>query len=195
MACTKPATGAKTSLFYILEDDCGVTPNPAVWTPFRFTGGVPQLSKDSLQSSELDASREITDLRTGSNQTSGDISLELSYGSFDDLLEAALGGHWGELIDTSGAVITVDDTPRTFSRDTGSYIDDGILIGDTVTFPGLSTGNNGLPFIVGSVTALVLTAAIGEGPFSDEGPTASNIQLGVTDELTVGEHRDRKSVV
>ena len=78
MTCIKPATGARAAHYYVLEQDCGVTPANAEFKPLRFTSGNPQQTRDSLQSQELDGSREVADLRLGSKQTGGEINVELS---------------------------------------------------------------------------------------------------------------------
>jgi len=142
MTCSSPATGARTSHYYIVETDCGVTPTSPAWKPLRFTSGGMQLTKDSLQSSELDGSREVADLRLGNNSVSGDISIELSYGAYNDLLEAALGGTWAQATALSSLTITVDPATSKFSRSTGNFLTGGVKVGDLVRFTGLTAPAN-----------------------------------------------------
>lgn len=94
MACPKPATGANTQVFYVEEVDCGVLPTNPVWTPLRFTGGIPQLQPESLDSSELAGIREVVNSRSGNYNVAGDINCELSYGTFDTFFAAALQSSW-----------------------------------------------------------------------------------------------------
>jgi len=79
---------------YVAEASYGVTPAAPAFKPIRHTGTTLALSKESLQSEEIRDDRQIADFRHGARQTGGDINLELSYGSFDDLLEAVLLGTW-----------------------------------------------------------------------------------------------------
>lgn len=88
------ANGSRHSMSYVAESSYGVTPSNPVFTPIRHTGTTLALSKESLQSEEIRSDRQIADFRHGSFQTGGDINVELSYGSFDYLLEAVLCGTW-----------------------------------------------------------------------------------------------------
>ncbi|ALH23625.1 major tail structural protein [Pseudomonas phage PaMx28] len=78
----------------VAESAYGTTPANPVFDIIRHTGTTLGLSKESLQSEELRDDRQISDFRHGAYQVGGDINVELSYGSFDKLLEAVLGGTW-----------------------------------------------------------------------------------------------------
>ena len=192
MACDNPATGARTSHYYIQEVDCGVTPTSPAWTPLRYTSGNMQLSKDSLQSSELDGSREVADLRLGSNQTAGDISVELSYGAYDDLLEAALGGTWASGLAIAAVDVTVLASAKTFTRAAGSYITDGVAVGDVIQFEDLLLGTNANPYLVTAVTATVVTCSQAVG-LVDEVSVTTDYSTG--DKLEVGSTRRTYSIL
>lgn len=84
------ANGSRHTLYIAKEADYGVTPTSPSLNTVRITGTTIGLQKDSLQSEEVRSDRQIADFRLGSNQVGGDINFELSYGSFDDLLQAVL---------------------------------------------------------------------------------------------------------
>jgi hypothetical protein len=84
------ANGSRHSMFVVKEATNGVTPNDPALELVRITGTTLGLSKDSLQSEEIRSDRQISDYRQGSNQVGGDINFELSYGSFDQLLQGVL---------------------------------------------------------------------------------------------------------
>lgn len=88
------ADGSRHSMRMVEELLYGVTPDTPVFTPIRHTGTTLGLSKESLQSNELRDDRQIADFRGGAYNVAGDISIELSYGSFDEILEGLLGGTW-----------------------------------------------------------------------------------------------------
>lgn len=88
------ANGSRHSMRYIAESTYGQTPATPAFKMIRHTGTTLGLSKESLQSEELRDDRQIADFRHGAYQVGGDISIELSYGSFDDLLEAVMLGTW-----------------------------------------------------------------------------------------------------
>ena len=155
---TTPFKGANTAQFYVAEVTPGVTPTNPVWSPLRNTGGVPAITRDTLTSNELDGSRETTSIRTGNKQVSGEYAIELSSKSQDDWLAGALGSTWQSGVSLSGLSITVAPAGKTFTRATGSFITDGVGVGDLIAFTDL-TGDNAKPFIVTAVTATVVTGA------------------------------------
>lgn len=155
---TTPFKGATTAQFYVAEVTPGVTPTNPVWSPLRNTGGVPAITRDTLTSNELDGSRETTSIRTGNKQISGEYAIELSSKSQDDWLAGALGSTWQAGVSLSGLSITVAPAGKTFTRATGSFITDGVGVGDLIAFTDL-TGDNAKPFIVTAVTATVVTGA------------------------------------
>lgn len=88
------ATGARHGMEFVAESAYGVTPATPAMTPIRHVSTTLGLSKETYQSQELRADRQISDFRHGNRVVGGDIAGELSYGSFDDFLEAVLGGTW-----------------------------------------------------------------------------------------------------
>ena len=88
----------------------GLTPSSSPsFSDMRHTGTTLGLSKESFQSEELHEDRQIRDFRHGVKSVAGDVSLELSYGSFDDFLEAVMCGTW------TADVLTAGTTRRSFS--------------------------------------------------------------------------------
>lgn len=88
------ADGSRHNMRMVPETAYGVTPATPVFSAVRHTGTTLGLTKDSLQSEEIRDDRQIADFRHGARQVGGDMSIELSYGSFDEILEAALMGTW-----------------------------------------------------------------------------------------------------
>lgn len=89
------ADASRHSMFFVEETAYSVTPtNPALQT-LRHTGTTLGLSKNTTLSEELRADRQIRNFRHGTKQVGGDISTELSYETFNDLIEAVLLGTWG----------------------------------------------------------------------------------------------------
>ena len=155
---TQPFNGSSSSTYYVEEVTPGVTPTSPVWTKLRNTGGIPAITKDTLQSAELDESREIISIRTGNESASADFATELSFGSHDDLYENAMSSDWVAGVAQASVEITVDEVAKTFTRTAGDFVSDGVVVGDLSKFKDL-TGNNAQPFIVTSVSALVVTGA------------------------------------
>ena len=115
----QPYKGANTAQFYVAEITPGVTPTSPSWSPLRNTGGVPAVTRDALVSNELDGSREISSIRTGNKQVTGEYSIELSSASQDELLAGAMTSNWQPGSNTVGLEITVDAANKTFTRASG----------------------------------------------------------------------------
>ena len=88
------ANGAQHSLHYVAESTYGTTPALPTWAPLPHTGTSLALTKDGIESEKLRGDRQVEDFRHGNKSISGDISGELEYAAFDDMLEAALCGSW-----------------------------------------------------------------------------------------------------
>jgi hypothetical protein len=96
------ANGAKHSLHYIAESTYGTTPSTPTFTPLPHTGTTLALSKDAIESEKLRGDRQIEDFRHGNKSIGGDVSAELEYGAFDDILEAVMCGTWSTNVLKSG---------------------------------------------------------------------------------------------
>lgn len=175
----QPYKGANTAQFYVAETTPGVTPTNPSWSPLRNTGGIPAVTRDSLVSNELDGSRETSAIRTGNKQVSGEYSIELSSSSQDDLLAGAMTSSWVSGVSQTAVNVAVVATAKTFTRSTGSFITDGVEVGDLIAFTDL-TGNNKLPFVVTSVSATVVTGAGIPHTLEDQASTATDYKTGDT---------------
>ena len=103
------ANGAQHSLHYIAEVTYGTTPSTPTWTPLPHTGTTLALSKDGIESEKLRGDRQVEDFRHGNKSINGDVSAEMEYGAFDDILEAVFCGTW------STNVLVPSGTRRSFT--------------------------------------------------------------------------------
>ncbi len=149
------ANGSRHAMRYVAEATYGVTPATPAFKPIRHTSTTLGLSKESLQSEEIRADRQIADFRHGAYQVGGDANVELSYGSFDDLLEATLLGTWAP-VNTTGAA-TLAATVGTVTRTIGSFVTDGFTVNQVVVNSGFTNAGNNGRFRVTAVVALTLT--------------------------------------
>lgn len=149
------ADGSRHSLRYVPEATYGVVPANPAFRPVRHVGTTLGMTKEALQSNELRQDRQIADFRLGARQAAGDISIELSFGSFDDLLEAALCGTWVAASSTGQAQLSASVGKLT--RAAGSFLTDGIAVNDVVIASGFTTAGNNGRFRVTAATATDLT--------------------------------------
>ena len=89
------AVGANTALNYVAETSFGVTPATPTMKIVRAKMGAKfDLKRDTFTSKEMSETRQVMGLGYGNRSGSGDLPFELSYGSFDDFIEAVFGGTW-----------------------------------------------------------------------------------------------------
>ncbi|MGI9277481.1 MAG: phage tail tube protein [Endozoicomonas sp.] len=88
------ADGSRHSMYLVAEDTYGVTPASPAFKQVRNTGTTLALTKNTVESEEVRPDRQIAEFRHGNRQVGGDISVEFSYGSFDEMMEAVLCGSW-----------------------------------------------------------------------------------------------------
>lgn len=86
--------GSRYASYFVQEPSSGVSPENAALNVFRATKSGLDISIAALQSDEIRNDAEIADFRLGARHVEGTASAELSYGTFDDLLAAALRGTW-----------------------------------------------------------------------------------------------------
>lgn len=88
------ATGSRHSMGAVPEVTYGTTPATPAFADIRHTSCNLGLTKSELESAEIRSDRQIAHFRHGNKSVAGDIGIELSYGTFDTFMEAALGGTW-----------------------------------------------------------------------------------------------------
>lgn len=116
------ANGAQHSLHFVAESSYGSTPATPTWTPCPHTATTLNLSKDGIESEKLRGDRQIEDFRHGNKSVGGDITAELEYGAFDDVLEAVMCGTWTTNVLKSGTTRRSFTIERKFADlDTAEY--------------------------------------------------------------------------
>ena len=123
------AEGSRRGLFYVAESAWGTTPVTPAMKTLRNTGGSGiALERSQLQSQEMRSDRAIADIAFGQKRASLDVPFEFSYGSYDDMLEAALFGAFTVAYALTKLRVDVDATAKTFTRSSGSFITDGVKV-------------------------------------------------------------------
>jgi hypothetical protein len=157
-------SGNRRQLIYVAEVDQGTTPDTPECSVLRNNGGNGiRLARDSLQSQEMRSDRQVADLVLGNKKPSIDIPFELSYESQEAFLEAALFGDFAVAYNLTAQTVSVNSSAKTFARGSGSWITDGVKVGDRITTTGFeASGNNGT-FVVSEVAALTITCSTATG--------------------------------
>jgi hypothetical protein len=194
------AQGSRHRASYVAETTFGTTPTTPSMKALRLTGTTFNLSKETYTSEEIRSDRQIVDLRHGTRQVGGDLSFELSYGAFDDLLESALFGVWTTDKVKSGTTLKSFTIERGF-MDVGQYFRyTGCVVssfGLSVPASGMVTGTMGLVgkgfavsgpslAVPAAAPAFAPMAAIGGALLVDNSPIASVTNLELSLENSVG---------
>lgn len=156
-------SGRNILVAYKPEVTFGVLPAGATGSKvFRPNSGGLNLSKEPIRSGENRRDGQISRGRHGSRSVAGSYVADLSLGSYDDFIEAVFRGTFDVPLALSGLSVAADSAGKTFTRSTGSWITDGVRIGDVVRFGGFTAGgapNNNRNLRVTGLTATVMTVA------------------------------------
>lgn len=154
--------GSRHSMYLVPEVTFGTTPATPAFVPIRHTGTTLALSKNTMQSEEIRPDRQISDYRHGAYQVGGDISVELSYGSFDTLLEAVTLGAWQTGVPAAGTdELKAGTTRRSFSI-LRHFSDLGAVNNPYHTFRGVEINNMSLSVAPDAIVTATFSA-VGQG--------------------------------
>jgi len=159
------ATGAITANTQPLSS---TDPGASLGQVLRRVSSTLKLDKDTYQSAEIRADRQIADYRHGLKRSSGSITGELSAKTWFDFIEASCRGTKASAISFSNSDFTsvAADTPTsTFTFASGDAVAKGIRVGDIIQFTGLTaTGNNGQNYLVTSITGANKVLGVSPAP-------------------------------
>lgn len=98
------ANASDTRLSLVPEAVWGTTPTTPAFQNIRFTGENLQPNKETVRSQEIRPDRNVIDEIMVGRSVSGNMDFELSFGTFDDLLESLFHAEWDDdvLINGSG---------------------------------------------------------------------------------------------
>jgi len=148
---------------YIKLEGVGGTLDPAVaWIPLRLiTNGLSQ-SVEELESDEMLPGRHMAESRSGVSSVAGDLEAELTYGTFDMLLEAAFHGTWTAKT-LSDATLSAAAADSSFSDSGAGFVDAGFAAGDVINVTGFGTAANNGRFKIATVAAGTITVTAENG--------------------------------
>jgi len=173
------ASGVYKQVAYKSEGaNYGVAPAAAAAQSMRRVSSSLSLAKDTYQSGEIRPDFQVADFRHGLRKVGGSISGELSAKTYADFIAAALKKDFVAGVTVTGASITVGGTAGawTITRAAGSFLTDGVKIGDVVrlTAGAFNAANLNKNIQVTGLTATVLTGVVLNGSaLTAEGPIAS----------------------
>lgn len=107
-------------LSYVAEVTPGTTPGTPSMLKLRTTDPTQLKAQiEALKSTEIYAHRQATLQRQGFKSIAGNVPFELSYGAFDDFLEALLGGSWSTEAAGTPNTLKIGNVINTFTIERG----------------------------------------------------------------------------
>ncbi len=173
------ASGVYKQVAYKSEGaNYGVIPAAAGAQAMRRVSSSLGLTKDTYQSGEIRPDFQVADFRHGLRKVGGSISGELSAKTYSDFIAAALKKDFAAGVSVASASITIGGTAGawTLTRAAGSWLTDGVKVGDVVraTAGTFNAANLNKNIQVTAVTATALTGVVLNGSsLVPEGPIAS----------------------
>ncbi len=153
----------------------------------RVSSGV-ELKKNTFQSNEIRTDYQIADFRHGSKFVEGPISGEISPGTYKDFMAASVRKDFvaGASIATLTLTTAGSGPTYTITRSAGSWITDGVKIGDIVRVTaGLAAGNLNKNYLVSAITATILTVYVLNGTSISAQSAIASCTLSVTGKKTL----------
>lgn len=124
------AVGSLVQVAYVAESTYGTTPASAPFQEIRDVSFSMNLTKESYQSEERRSDRQRQDVRHGYRTANGDIGGELSVSSWDDFLQAVMGGTWATGASAAFTGIGVATGTNRFTVTSANFPTIGIRVGD-----------------------------------------------------------------
>jgi len=150
--CPVPLNSNNVKVYYVKQTDCESLPASPVFKRINFTGGVPTIERETLQSAEIDGGAEVTGVRLGSYGVNSEQNVELKAGVHDDLLAACMQNTWSTGAKLTGKSIVIDATAKTATI-AGEDLTSDISVNDRIIMTGMSNGNGDVQL----VTAIAFT--------------------------------------
>jgi hypothetical protein len=171
------ASGVFKQLAYKAEVTYGLKPAAGSAQSLRRVSSDLSLTKDTYQSAEIRVDQQVQDMRHGVRRVSGNLSGELSPGTYKDFIAAALRRDFAAVTAITAVSVTIAGSGPTWTvtRAAGDFLTGGIKKGDVVRLSvgTLNAANINKNLLVSNVTATVLTvrplngvALVAEGPIA-----------------------------
>ena len=117
-------------LYYYKETNWAEVPSTPTLTELRYVSETLGQSTSTTVSAEVRSDGQNADVVRTNVEAAGDVSIEMSHGSYDALLEGALRDAYSTLTDPTDDLTAA--TATTITRAAGSFITDGFQVGQWI---------------------------------------------------------------
>ena len=149
------ASGVGKQVIISKESSWGVKPAAGTGQYIRRVTCDLNLEREQFSSKEIVSTAQTTDSRSGTDNVTGKLSGEMSPGSYDMFWESLLRGAFTNGASVTATTISFVASTKKINRSAGSWITDGIKLGDIVKVTG--SVNNNVRATVTAITATDLT--------------------------------------
>ena len=181
-------SGVEKQLIYKKQTALGTKATASGAQVLRRTSSGIELKKNTFQSNEIRTDYQVADFRHGSKFVEGPISGEISPATYKDFMAAAVRKDFVAGASISSLTLTTAGSGPTYTitRSAGSWITDGVKVGDIVRVTaGLAAGNLNKNYLVASLTATVLTVYVLNGTSISAQSAIAACALSVTGKKTL----------
>ena len=153
------ASGINKIVSYKKETTFGTLLSASGAQTLRRVSSTFNLTKETYQSEEIRTDYQLVDFRHGVRSVEGNISGELSAGTYADFLASALARDWTAATPSAlgSTTIAVAGGKYTITRTTGSWLNDTVRVGNVIRLTGFATNNNNKNLLIIALTATVVT--------------------------------------
>lgn len=146
------AEANRVSIRYLKESVWGTNPG-GNGQDLRFTSDSLVLDKNAVESEEIRSDGNVADLVDVGQSASGGLGFELSYGTYDDVLESIMRSAWGSALTVTDTDISAANADSSFNSVGAGF--PAFVAGQWIKVSGFTgdTSNNGFFRIVGTPTS------------------------------------------
>ena len=169
------ADSSQTLLAYGVQVDADT--QQTVLTELRNTNSSLQFTAESVQSQEIRADRNVSDIIRTQSSTSGDVGFELSYDTYNDFIQGAMSSTFtgtGTTVDPQTMVNGSTKKYFTMERKFETGVTDAYEQFDAVEVDTLSLNMAASEIVTGQMSLMGISSSQGAASIDGDGYTASN---------------------
>lgn len=152
--------------------------NTARFTSEKYSGTPDTTTSAQIRTDRMSSGQVVTGLKVD-----GGHAFELAKeAALEDFMASAMLNTWSQLGQVTVG-LTIDATAQTITRGSGSFINEGVVVGDIIVNTGFTAAGNNVPVMAEIVTDLVITYA---GPTGMANGTGVTTKYQRADKLTIG---------
>lgn len=167
----------------IEEVTYGVTPGAGNFETARFVSEGFSGTPDTVESQQIRTDRMSSGQVVVGLAVAGDLNFELAKeGPIDNFMESAMYSDW-DVVASVLVDLAINTGTKRITRSTGSYITDGLVIGDFLTLSGFTDPANNVQVMVKDVISATVIEYVGPTLVTE---TATGTTYARADKLTIG---------